>query len=86
MTGLDKIIEQILAGAREEAKAALHEAEENCTRLAAEHAERAEQLRAEIAEASRAEGEQIVEKPRLRPSRCVTRQWPRLRPRCLPWQ
>jgi vacuolar-type H+-ATPase subunit E/Vma4 len=61
MTGLDKIIEQILAGAREQAKAVLHEAEENCTRLAAEYAQRAEQLRAEIAEASRAEGEQIVE-------------------------
>ncbi len=60
MTGLDKIIEQILAGAREQAKAVLSEAEENCTRLTNEYAERAEQAKGDIAEQSRAAGEQIV--------------------------
>ncbi len=69
MTGLDKIIEQILAGAREEAKTVLHEAEETCTRLTNEYAERTEQVKTDIAEQSRAAGEQIVEQAKAEAER-----------------
>ncbi len=60
MTGLEKIIEQILARGREQAREILQQAEQTCSHMALEYAERNEAVRVEIAEECRAQGEQIV--------------------------
>lgn len=60
MTGLEKITEHILAHAREEARLTLQHAEERCTALATEYAERTKAERARIAEEYTAKGEALV--------------------------
>lgn len=60
MTGLDKIIEHILADAKEEARVILETAQKDCRAAAEQHAARAESLRAEIIEKAEAECEAIV--------------------------
>ncbi len=64
MTGLEKMIEKILARGREDARAILQGAEEACTELAADYAKRTEQARERIAAQSKEKGEQIVESAR----------------------
>ncbi len=60
MTGLEKITERIQAEGREKARLILQEAEQDCTRMASEYAERAETLRATYAERGVSEGEALV--------------------------
>ncbi len=60
MTGLEKITEHILAHAREEARVTLQHAEERCTAMAAEYAERTKAERARIGEEYTAKGEALV--------------------------
>lgn len=56
MTGLEKILEQIGADARARAQSILQEAENDCTQIAREYAERSEQTRGRIEK----EGEQTL--------------------------
>ena len=60
MTGLDKIIERILADAKENARMILEAAQKDCRAAAEEHAARAEARRDEIIAKAEAECEAIV--------------------------
>ncbi len=60
MTGLDKIIDRILADAKEEARMILETAQKDCRAAAEEHAARAEAIRTQIIEKAEAECEAIV--------------------------
>ena len=60
MTGLDKIIERILADAKEEARIILETAQKDCRAAAEQHAARAEDIRTQIIEKAEAECEAIV--------------------------
>ena len=60
MTGLDKIIERILADAKEDARVILETAQKDCRTAAEQHAARAEEIRAEIIKKAEEECEAIV--------------------------
>lgn len=60
MTGLDKIIERILADAKDDARNILEAAQKDCRAAAEQHAARAEEIRAQIIEKAEAECEAIV--------------------------
>lgn len=60
MTGLDKIIDRILADAKENARMILEAAQKDCRACAEAHAARAEVLRQEIIDKAEAECEAIV--------------------------
>lgn len=72
MTGLDKIIERILADAKERARVILEQAQSDCRRTAAEYAARADAICEEIAERAMREGEQLV--VRARSAAAMTRR------------
>lgn len=65
MTGLEKITERILAEGRERARVILQQAEEDCTRIATDYAERTEVLRRDYAERGVTECEALVEKAKV---------------------
>ena len=60
MTGLDKIIDRILADAKARARDILETAGADCRNRAEEYATRAEKIRADLSDAAELRGEQIV--------------------------
>ena len=65
MTGLEKITERIMAEGRERARVTLQQAEEECTRIATDYAERIETLRRDYAERGVTECEALVEQAKV---------------------
>ena len=72
MTGLDKIIERILADAKERARAILEGAQSDCQHAVAAYNERANNIREEIADRALQEGEQLI--ARARSAAAMTRR------------